>query len=548
MTIFKKGVLVTSLLLFGAAGCADLDVQNLNAPDAGRALESAGDLESLVAGAFKQWWETSGDYYSISFGLSTTSFQHSAWPANAGMVFYSDFPRPQLPNEVAHQYYPNMEFPWNGSYRALAAVQQGLAAIENYEGDFVKDLPVSEGVTPAQRVARLNAYAKFVQGIAHANLAMMYDQAFIVDETIDIQGGDQVDLVPYTDVMTAALGYFDEAITIAEANTFTVPAGWIGGVAMTNDEMVGIAHALKARYMAAVARDPAERAAVDWATVRTELQDAQTWDVALVAFDYDNWTSDVKYYFAYAGWQQLTYWILGMADQSGTYQQWVQQPIAERIPEVGGNPFLIITPDQRFAQGATLEAQTTDTDDAQRLYGIPPFSLANNFQKPERGTWRWSYYWTYDLDRNFDSATWPEVSQAEIDLLMAEAEYRLNGNAVNAAAGALVDAYRVDLGGLDSSADGVNDDCVPRLPDNSCGDFFEMLKWEKRINTQFRGLMGAPWYFEGRGWGDLYEGTALQFPMPCGEAYVLNLLPCYTFGADAGSASPGSVYNWPTEG
>lgn len=546
MTLFKKGVLVSSLLLFGAAGCADLEVTNPNQPDAQRALETAGDLESLVAGAFKQWQQTSGDYYSISFALSTTSFQHSAWPANAGMVFYSDFPRPQLPNEVAHQFYGNLEYPWNGSYRALAALQQGLSAIANWEGDFAAEL-VPEGTAGerAARMARLNAYAKFTQGIAHASLAMLFDQAFVVDETVDIQGGEAVELQPYTDVMAAALGYFDDAIAIAGANSFEVPAAWIGGVSMSDTDMIGIAHGLKARYMAAVARDPAERAAVNWTAVRNELAEAQPWHMALVAFDYANWTADLKYYPAYAGWQQLTYWILGMADQSGTYQDWVEVPIAERIPEVNGEPFLIITPDQRFAQGATLAAQTDDSYDRYPLYGVPPFSLANNFQKPERGTWRWSYYWTYDAWLNFGSETWPEVSQAEIDLLRAEAEYRLNGNAPNATAIALVDMYRT-AAGLDSSA-GANEDCVPKLPNGNCGDFFEQLKWEKRINTQFRGMLMAPWYFEGRGWGDLYEGTALHFPVPCGEAYVLNLLPCYTYGADAGAASPGSVYNWPTE-
>lgn len=552
MTIIKKGVLVASLLLFGAAGCADLDVRNLNAPDAERALTTAGDLESLVAGAFKQWWTSNGYYGDASFGLSTASFQHSAWPANVGMVFFSAFPRPEAPNDVAHEYYGQVEANWARAYRALAAVHQGLRAIEDFpREDWVAEID-SDELPGADRLARLEAYSKMVQGLAHGSLALLYDQAFIIDETVDIEDGvitsaDAAEPKPYGDVLTAALGYFDEAIALANANNFTIPGNWMGGNAIDQDQFAGIAHAMKARYMAAVARTPAERAAVNWNNVIAELDNASTWTVSLQPFDYGNWTLDVKYYFAFAGWQQLTYWILGMADQSGQYQEWVQVPISQRVPDLDSGPFLINTPDQRFAQGATFDDQQADSYARYPLYGVPPFSLGTSWQKPDRGTWRWSYYWTYELWLDYGAAAWDEIPQAELDLLRAEALYRLNGNAPTAAAAALVDTYRT-AAGLDPSGDG-NDDCVPKLPDGSCGDFLEMVKWEKRINTQFHGLHGAPWYFEGRGWGDLYKGTALQYPMPCAEAYVLDMLPCYTFGGadDTEWASPGSVYNWPTE-
>ena len=74
----------------------------------------------------------------------------------------------------------------------------------------------------------------------------------------------------------------------------------------------------------------------------------------------------------------------------------------------------------------------------------------------------------------------------------------------------------------------------------------EMLKWEKRLETHMKGLNFAPWYFDGRGWGDLYYGTWLQLPVPCPELTLLGE-ECYTFGVEGESASPGSVYAWPGE-
>ena len=61
----------------------------------------------------------------------------------------------------------------------------------------------------------------------------------------------------------------------------------------------------------------------------------------------------------------------------------------------------------------------------------------------------------------------------------------------------------------------------------------------------FFGLASAPWYFDGRGWGDLYQGTPLHFPVPCQELQVLQILPCATFGGPGGAMSaPVSTYRF----
>ena len=112
----------------------------------------------------------------------------------------------------------------------------------------------------------------------------------------------------------------------------------------------------------------------------------------------------------------------------------------------------------------------------------------------------------------------------------------------------LVNATRVAAGLNATNANGLNTSCVPRLPSGACGDLFEMLKWEFRLETQFQGMFGAPWYFLGRGWGDLYRGTQLHLPVPCGVLQARGMA-CYTLGGVGGnSASTGSAYAaWPFE-
>src|SRR2546423_11566108 len=61
--------------------------------------------------------------------------------------------------------------------------------------------------------------------------------------------------------------------------------------------------------------------------------------------------------------------------------------------------------------------------------------------------------------------------------------------------------------------------CVPRVPDAAagykrarCGTIWDALKWEYRMETAYAGY--GTWFFAGRGWGDLPQGTALHWPVP----------------------------------
>jgi hypothetical protein len=239
-----------------------------------------------------------------------------------------------------------------------------------------------------------------------------------------------------------------------------------------------------------------------------------------------------------------------MADQSGRFQQWNGLSLAGKSYQFGDDdPFLIITPDQRFPQGSTIEEQRA-SESTDRYFRIqrPGTETGYTWARPDRGTWRWSWYKHNRYEAYWDELVYDvvEIPVVEMSLLKAEGLFH-QGNLAGAVA--ILNETRTAAGLNATDASGTNTSCVPKLPDGSCGDLWEMLKWEKRIEGAFKGPFGAPWFFDGRGWGDLWKDTWIQLPIPCGEAQVLQLLPCESYGGPGGeSGAPLSNYAWNTEG
>lgn len=521
---YTKMFTVAALLLFGAAAC-DLDVDNLNAPEAERALSNPGDVESLISGAWTTWWTMTYHYDGAGPMLSTASFQHSAYPANFGMVHYSMIPRVPTTNDPAHGFYSQFANMFTWGYRAISAVNDGLRALDAGSVDLADD------------EARARAFGKFVQGLSYGYVALMFDRGPLVDETTSLEEG--VVYADYRELMDAALGYLDEAIAIANANNFTIPSSWmLQDGPVSSETLAQLAHSYQARLRAAVARTPEERAAVEWQAVLNDVNAGLQEDFE---YTYDGsgfaW-HPALYYSLLGGWSQLNYMVHGMADQSGQYQEWMSLPIDQRAPDLASGPFLIDTPDERFPEGATVEEQQANP--GTRM--IVPANPGAQWGRPDRGTWRWSYY--RDV-RDWVAAAYvgssPDITTEEMRLLAAEAHYRMGDRAT---AADLINVTRTAAGLNATDAGGTNTDCVPRLPDGSCGDLFEMLKWEKRMDASHNaGLMIATWYFEGRGWGDLMQGTPLQWPVPALVAELDNE-PINEYGGSLEWAAPVGTYGY----
>lgn len=524
MRTHKKWLAALALVASGAVACADLDVANSVAPDRDRTLANPQDAAGLVSAGYRSWWNVSSSYDGPMMFVSTASFQHSAYPANFVMVDYSRIPRIAINNNTfGGDQYEYFRYAWTQYYRAISGVAEGLQALEG----------VSLGSAAAD--ARIQAYGKLVLGLAHGGIALLFDQGYIVREDTDLLSS--VPLVPYSQVMDAALTFLDEAIDIASKNEFKIPADWMGRE-VDQDDLIKFAYSMKARYRANVARTPAQRKAVDWAAVVADIDKGITEDWKMNLVSGSGWGSTGIRYAHLKGWGQLNYFVMGMADQSGKYQKWMSTPVNSRSVEVDGEPFLIITPDKRFPQGATIDEQM---DNKGTLWKIP-VRVGEQWARPDRGEWRWSYYNTVYEGWN-NSSEWPIITVAEMDLLKAEAAF-YDGD--YAAAATLVNKYRTAAGLNATDASGTNTSCVPKLPDGQCGDLWEMLKWEKRLETYFKGHMMNSWFFDGRGWGDLMEGTFLEFPVPALDLELENIA-VYTTGGTSGrpeSTAPKGTYGY----
>lgn len=536
MRVSLKHLVVGSLLLFGGTACADLEVVNLTSADAERALATPADVEALIRGSYDSWFSGWASYNGTGPIMSNQSFQHTAPWANFGMEEYGRIPRIATVNDASHSLYGRLSRAWTYNYRAISAIADGTKAL---------DKPEIADELGSEAVARAKAFGKFVQGLAHANLALFYDMAFVVTEDTDVSEPNEP--VPYTELMPIAMDMLDQAIALC-GTSFTIPYDWMAGD-MDNTSLARLAHSMKARYMAEVGRTPEERAAANWNAIMSEvdagIQEDFTMDMNWEA----GWYASALHYMGRSGWGQLNNFVYGMADQSGNYQEWLGLPFTEKSYQFAdGRQVLWITPDLRFPQGSTVEEQREAPGTLARI--STSGEAGGTWARPDRGTWRWGWYksirgTTYRELAPFTRVQ-PHFPLLEARFLKAEGLYR-TGNLQGAAD--IINETRVPAGLNATDASGTNTSCVPKLPDESCGNLWEMLKWEKRMATHYTGIAFVTWWWDSRGWGDLYKGTPLQYGMPCQELQVLQMEPCINYGGPGGEfGSPGSTYNYPHEG
>jgi hypothetical protein len=388
---------------------------------------------------------------------------------------------------------------------------------------------------PVDLTAGAEAFAHFVLGYALGTIALTFDRGVVVDATTDVSA---LELQPYSMVMDTAMYHFRRALDIADGSAFVLPRDWINGNALSSDDLRRLTHSYMARYLAEVARYPAERQAVDWTAVMHHADAGITDDFLIHMTDApagapdgdvgdDAWRDDTKIYGHLPNWSRVAQPHWGQADVSGAYQVWMAN-----MEELYFYPILIATPDERFPRGETAEAQRERPGLYLEYAGSQPFYI------PER---RLPLYRDTRYDHYVESGYQGPVlafARAELDLLKAEGLLRTGQPA---AAADLINITRVGNGGLPPvTASAVPDDpdsCVPRLPDGSCGTIMDALKYEKRIENTHTHL--GSWFFDSRGWGDLIAGTPVMFPVPATELELMGFTQ-YTFGGPGGNCAAGA--------
>ena len=512
-------------------GCEDsLGVQNTNNPDRDRTLATALDVQSVGASQFQQIISgTLGNIARVQTGLLTAAFENASGLANNGLGPRSGIPRQPIDNGRGNAYQTE-NF---NDFRILtiAARTSADVLVRAKAPDFT--LGTTEG-----DINRLIAFAYFVNGVAIGTVSLVYDSAGVPRET-----DAPTDIVPlegYQAVNAAALQALDSALAYAtKAGTTDLPTNWLTGpqgATVPAATFARVIRSYKARLRAGVARNPTERAAVNWAAVIADATNGITSDLVVrmdptAGWDYQ-WLA-ATLHFRDANWHQMPYYIIGMADVSGAFDAWLATPRDSRVP------FLIITPDLRFPQGATRAAQNAVGQGAptgRRYFRNRDPGLdqaAVGWANSQYDHYRWFAFSQANRVGNF-----PIFTKAENDMLAAEG-YLRTGNV--AAAATLIDLTRTASGlpALSGVVTAVTDpvpggaNCVPRVPvgpaftTTACGSVFEAMKWEKRMETAYT-TYGA-WFFDSRGWGDLPEGTPVQWPVPNQELDA-RLLPIYSLG------------------
>lgn len=582
--------------VLGTTACG-LEVLNENEPSRTQIKTEIADLENFLGTTYRRWHTAMYGATGNVWGMANVqSFENFSTLSNNCQGQRVGIPRPVNDNQVGNPCAGEQSRVYTIVSEAARGASDVLARMEESGFTF----------GTAAKDARARAFAQFIRGISLGYLAMVYDSAAIVSPDDPVEAGTAVpqELSHWSAVAAAAMEAFDAAIA-ASPGMASLEANWMfwagtgtgtGAVAVPEADFVRILRSHRARIRASVARTPTERAAVDWDAVIADAQNGITTDFRLVTTQTANNLSGpnntwVNQWYAYTTWHQMTPFIVGMADTSGSYAAWLAEPLTIRGES---SKFFMITPDQRFPQGATRAAQQEDF----RLAGSTQStgcSTANSVCKryfrnrdvsdpPASPAWGGSQYdhtrhyaWrTAGSGGNAQTGPFPFLLKAELDLLAAEGYFR-KGDYASAAA--LVNITRTacgpgsvpagcaarpagngragDPGGglpaapadATSPVPGGDVGCVPKRPVNAsnagggtltCGTLWDALKWEKRIETAYTHFAG--WFFDSRGWGDLVQGTPLDWAPPFAELQARFRVGSQIYTAPAVAAV--STYGW----
>lgn len=514
------------LLAFVFAGCQDLNVTNPADPDRQRTVAQAASLEALVASTFGTWWEWVHDDSPV-WAMSTMADEFTAAFFDFGIFVASSEPRVAFNNSPLYNDAEVTQDPWYGLYGSLFGANDALRGMNS--GTVINTLGTD--TTNIRRATdRARAMAKLAQGLSHGYLALYFDQAFIVGESVQADtlvtpgvAGIKLSPAPYGEVMDTALAELAEAARIAEgSSTFTLPAGSWLYQAMDDKYLARLAHSYRARLLAQVARSRAERGAVDWSAVISQVDSGITTDFAPVAVPgvfFDDFkrvagraTPSIPGNFA-----RVDYMTVGPADSTNGFVSWVSKPVASRTV------FQLRSRDRRIhaASGPTAPG---------KYFG---YSTTNRYAA-SRGTYHQSryYYRRAGVGESWQNGPQLELTTTEMDLLKAEALIRL-GRADEAVP--LINKTREANGELPPvTIDGPPDTpgCVPRKLNGACGSLWDALRYEKRIEGIGIHPPGA--FLDARGWQTLPENTPVHFPIPGRELETLGM-PLYTFGGQGGA-------------
>jgi len=472
----------TAAVLFVGA-CNDLEVTNPNNPDVARALASPDDVRNISISTINGWYLNS-TYVEPYLAMCVTADACGANFGNFGMRFNNVEPRIAYENNSAGGDRLVAVEPWDGNFGTLGAANDALRAY-------------AAGVTlpAAGETDKFKALAQFAQAASMMNLALIFDRAFVVDETFDLTG-PKPELVGYKEVSAAALGKFEALIaaTNGKSESYDLAVIPITPGPLTSVRLNRIANSMAALLLAYTPRNAAEAATVDWVKVAALADKGIGTGSAGTPFnftvigDFNTWYSYIQYYGNEHSWVRVDQRLINKMDPS------IPVKFDGTIVPRGSSP------DARYVSDFSF--RTPVIGDAGR--GI-------YMQTP----WYHSRYEAHSRTSPTAARTpVPYLLAAESDLVRAEALIRKSGPDL-ATAAALINNSRVVRGNLPAATAG-----------DGAATLLSYIEYEREI--ELHNSSGFT-LFQRRHVDGLQAGTWRHLPIPAKELETL-ALPIYTFG------------------
>ena len=464
--------------------CEELDIENINQPDAERALSSDSDLISLIDGATSATFNQLNGFEGIH--LDGLADQITSTNASSDFWGFTDQPRRVLNNTTTNPDLFTIGFWWDELNSQIYNTNLILNIINNND----KTIKDSNG---NDITANMKTTSLFIRGLALGYIGMIYDKAYRVDENTDIT---TLEFEDYSQIIGYALADIDAALNEAPVDySLRIHANYSADRAT----FVKLANSLRAKIAMGVKRGGAADETINYAQVIQWLNDGITEtfnppEQVDVFFDFHRWYS--SYFIAGAGYL----------------------PVDQKIPFLVEGDASTQPMDYPTDSSIRLDPISNTTDN--RIADYFTYVTEFGFLNPARGRHLFSSYhhnrFFYDNDGNVSGLDTNFFTLAENNYLKAEAQL-LSGDSAGALATINASAERAASG-------------LPAATDAAAA-----LLYEYAVELHLAGTGGTNFFFMRRH-NLLQIGTPLHFPVPADELEISGI-DSYTFGGEGGNAS-----------
>ncbi len=479
-----KNLYLFFLIFITIFSCEDLDVENLNQPDASRALASDSDLVSLIDGTVTDMFSDLIGFYGIY--LDGLADQITSTNAYADFWGFTDQPRRNINNSTTNSDLDAVGGHWSNynSHIYNANVVLKVAS----------ERSILDGKTDITNSKK--AQALFVRGISLGYIGMIYDKAYRLDENTDVT---KIEFEDYSKIIDYALADIDAAINLAPSS-IDVPVH--SGYSMDKTEFIRLANSFRAKIAMGKIRGGKSDETVNFSEVISWLNNG-------INSDFNPPAKQSVLYNNGQDWMTYT-----LSDGSGYL------PVDQKIPYLSeGNP--LKQPADYPTDSSIILDPISNTKDS-RIKEYFEYTTNFGFLRESRGrqlftNYRHIRFYTGN-NRNEDGLSTNIFSEAENDYLKAEA-YLLSGDSGTAAV-TINNSKKRSSSGLDAV---------------TSSNAKNQILYEYAVELHLNGTLGTNFFFMRRH-NLLQKGSPIHFPVPADELEISGLDP-YTFGAIGGEAA-----------